>query len=125
MKISKAIDTALSYIEKQMTPGMSDLQEVLFYTLVEAIHDEADNIVDLVAKNPFARSLLAIDKDGNVDVDKLTSRIKKGMERKGSLSFDVPMYGPVRFLPEDIDNITAMMREEISHENYQDFRRIN
>lgn len=125
MKISKAIDTALAYIEKQMTPGMSDLQEVLFYTLVEAVHDEADNIVDLVAKNPFARALLAIDKDGNVDTEKIMARIKKGMEHKGSLCVDVPLYGPVRFLPEDIDNIAALLKEDYNHEDYQSFRRIN
>lgn len=125
MKFAKAVDTALTYIEKQMTPGMSDLQEVLFYTFVEAIHDEADTIVETVSRNPFTRALLAIDKDGNVDTEKIMARIKKGMEHKGSLCVDVPLYGPVRFLPEDIDNIAALLKEDYNHEDYQSFRRIN
>lgn len=125
MKISKAVDATLTYLEKQMTPGMSDFQEVLFYTFAETVREETDTLVETMSKSPFVRALLAVDKDGNVDTDKLISRIKKGMDRRGGFSVDVPLYGPVRFLPEDIDNIANLLTEEDEHENYQGFGRVN
>ena len=65
------------------------------------------------------RAVLTIDKDGNVDPEKLANRIKKGIERKGSVTFDIPMYGPVRFVTEDIDNILGTIMEVGRNENYQ------
>lgn len=119
MKAVTVIDSVFKYLEANMVPGMNDLQEIAFYSIKEAVLDEADTLLETVNKNPLLRAVLAIDKDGNVDPEKLASRIKKGIERKGSVTFDIPMYGPVRFVAEDIDNILGTIMEVGHSENYQ------
>ena len=112
MEIKEVIAGLFSYLEPNMVPGMSDLQEVLFYTAQEALYDEADTVINFFKQNPVFRALIAIDKDGNIDVNRLAKRIRKGIERKGQLSFNIPLYGPVKFVPEDIDNIVSLITME-------------
>jgi hypothetical protein len=119
MEAVKVIDSVFKYLEANMVPGMNDLQEIAFYSVREAVFDEAEALIEKVNKNPLLRAVLTIDKDGNVDPEKLANRIKKGIERKGSVTFDIPMYGPVRFVADDIDNILGTIMEVGHNENYQ------
>ena len=119
MEAVKVIESVFKYLEANMVPGMNDLQEIAFYSVREAVFDEAETLIEKVNKNPLLRAVLTIDKDGNVDPEKLANRIKKGIERKGSVTFDIPMYGPVRFVTEDIDNILGTIMEVGRNENYQ------
>lgn len=119
MEAVKVIDSVFKYLEANMVPGMNDLQEIAFYSVREAVFDEAETLIEKVNKNPLLRAVLTIDKDGNVDPEKLANRIKKGIERKGSVTFDIPMYGPVRFVADDIDNILGTIMEVGHNENYQ------
>lgn len=123
MDAKKVIDAFFGYLEKNMVPGMNALQEIAFYSVKEAIDEEADGFIDTIKNKPLVRAMAAIDKDGNVDVDKLANRIRKGLESKGSLEIDIPLYGPVRFVPEDIDNILGELKEAERNEGYQNFGR--
>ena len=118
MEASKVIGTVFKYLEKNMVPGMNELQEVAFYTIEETVFEETEKIIEAVTDHPFTRVLISVDKSGNMDVEKLASRLRKAMERKGSVSFNVPFYGPVRFIPEDIDNILRELKEVGYRENY-------
>ena len=122
MNAKKVVNTVFNYLEKNMVPGMNNLQEIAFYTVKEAINDEADNVIEMVKSKPFVRALAAINSEGDVDVEKLANRVRKGIEAKGYLSFDIPMYGPVRFVPGDIDNILMELKEAAHNENYQNIR---
>lgn len=125
MRFEKVINCFFKYLEKEIVPGMNGLQEIAFFSLREAVDDELENWVATLTKNPFMRAVVAIDKEGNVDVEKLFKRIRAGMEKKGEITIEIPLYGTIKFLPEDIDNIANLMREVDCHENYQDFRGIN
>lgn len=119
MDAKKVIDATFKYLEKNMVPGMSGFQEIAFYFAKETLSDEADNILETIKRNPLARAFVAIDKDGNVDVDKLAHRVRKVIEAKGSWTIDIPLYGPVSFVSEDIDNILLELKETGVNENYQ------
>lgn len=119
MDAKKVIETIFKYLEKNMVPGMNGLQEIAFYAVKEAIDEEADNLIEMIKNKPLVRAIAAIDKDGNVDVEKLAGRVRNGIEAKGSLDIDIPLYGPVRFVPDDIDNILLELKEVGYNENYQ------
>lgn len=119
MDAKKIIETIFKYLEKNMVPGMNGLQEIAFYAVKEAIDEEADNLVDTIKAKPLVRAIAAIDKDGNVDVEKLAGRVRKGIAAKGSLAIDIPLYGSICFTPDDIDNILADLKEVDRVETYQ------
>lgn len=123
MQAKTIINTVFKYLEKNMVPGMSGLQEIAFYTIREALDDEAENVIEIIKNKPVVRAIAAIDKDGDVDVEKLANRIRKGMEAAGGLTFDVPLYGSVRFVPEDIDNILVELKEVSYNEGYKNIGR--
>lgn len=110
MKFHAVVTTVMKYLEGQMVPGMNELQEFAFYALWESVNDEATSWAELLSSNPALRAITAIDKDGNVDVDKLIARVRKALERKGKLTVDVPCYGAVCFTPADIDEIGVMLK---------------
>ena len=119
MDAKKVVETIFKYLEVNMVPGMSGLQEIAFYAVREAIDDEAETLIETIKAKPLARTIVAIDKDGNVDVEKLASRVRKGIEAKGSLTIDIPLYGNICFVPSDIDNILSDLKEVERNENYQ------
>ena len=119
MDAKKVVETIFKYLESNMVPGMSGLQEIAFYAVREAIDDEAENLIETIKAKPLARAIVAIDKDGNVDVEKLASRVRKGIEAKGSLTIDIPLYGNICFVPSDIDKILSDLKEVERNENYQ------
>jgi hypothetical protein len=123
MDAKKVIETIFKYLEKNMVPGMNGLQEIAFYAVKEAIDDEADNLVDTIKAKPLVRAIAAIDKDGNVDVEKLAGRVRNGIAAKGSLTIDIPLYGSICFTPNDIDNILADLKEVDRVETYQNLGR--
>ena len=119
MEARKVLDAVFKYLENNIAPGMSDLQEILFYAVREAMIDEYDTIMHSVTSNPFLRAVVAMDKDGDVEVEKLADRVRKAIERKGSITFDVPMYGKLKFVPDDIDNVLMLLKEDNTNESYQ------
>jgi hypothetical protein len=119
MDAKKVVETIFKYLESNMVPGMSGLQEIAFYAVREAVDDEAEALIETIKAKPLARAIVAIDKDGNVDVEKLASRVRKGIEAKGSLTIDIPLYGNICFVPSDIDKILSDLKEVERNENYQ------
>lgn len=119
MEISKVINAAFEYLEENMVPGMNDLQEIAFFAVKESVMEESQNLMDAVTKNPLYRAIAAVDKNGDVDTERLCNRIRKAIERKGGVELDVPLYGKIRFTPEDIDKIEAKLNGGGGNENYQ------
>lgn len=124
MEASKIINAVFGYLEMNMLPSMNDLQETAFYYAKEVIQEESNQIVDTAKDNLAFRILFSMDKTGDVDHEKLASRVRKAMMHKGRISFNVPLYGPVTFVPEDIDNIMQILENNHNetaggyHENY-------
>lgn len=119
MEISKVINAAFEYLEENMVPGMNDLQEIAFFAVKESVMEESQNLMKAVTKNPLYRAIAAVDKNGNVDTERLCNRIRKAIEHKGGVELDVPLYGKIKFTPEDIDKIEAKLNGGGGNENYQ------
>lgn len=110
MKADKVIDTFMGYLQDQMVPSMTNAQEFAFYAFWESIRDEADTLVSRLTSNPLTRAIIAIDKDGEIDTDKLVARLRKTFERQERLSLEVPFFGTVCFNESDLTAIEARLR---------------
>ena len=119
MEAIKVLDAVFEYLEENMVPGMNDLQEIAFYTLKETVSDEAETLLETITKNPLSRAIASVDKDGNVNADRLLNRVRKVFERKGVVEIKVPLYGNLKFTPEDIDNIAKKLNGGVRNEGYQ------
>ena len=119
MEISKVLDATFEYLEENMVPGMNDLQEIAFFAVKESVMEESQTIMEAVIKNPLYRAIVAIDKNGDVNTERLCNRVRKVIERKGVVELDVPLYGKIGFTPEDIDGIEKKINGGGGNEGYQ------
>ena len=116
MKVEKAIDGLIKYIDKNILPGMNDLQEVGYLTFAEVVRSDTKAIEQLLSNNIFARMLFSTDSNGDVNLERLVSGLKKVISKKGSLTFTIPMYGNFKITNDDISEILKNMTEN-SYEN--------
>ena len=116
MKIEKVIDGLIKYIDKHVLPQMTALQEVGYLTISEAIRNDVGAIEQLISNNVFTKMLFSADRSGEVSLERLVSGLRKVIAKKGSLTFNIPMYGNFTLNDSDITEILKNMTEEQNHE---------
>lgn len=116
MKIEKVIDGLIKYIDKHVLPQMTALQEVGYLTISEAIRNDVSAIEQLISNNIFAKMLFSADRNGEVSLERLVSGLRKVIAKKGSVTFNIPMYGNFTLNDSDITEILKNMTEEHIHE---------
>lgn len=112
VKFERVMDGINRYIDSEIYANLNDLQEMLARIVVGRINSSADNIKTMLMSNGFLKTLAIIDSDGMVDVDRLMQDIRKVIERKGSIEFNVPMIGKMKFTPADVDVLHNMIVRE-------------
>lgn len=116
MKTEKVIDGLIKYIDKHVLPQMTPLQEVGYLTISEAIRNDVGAIEQLILNNVFTKMLFSADRNGEVSLERLVSGLRKVIAKKGSLTFNIPMYGNFTLNDSDITEILKNMTEEHNHE---------
>jgi alpha-L-fucosidase len=116
MKIDKVIDGLIKYIDKHVLPQMTPLQELGYLTISEAIRNDVGAIEQLILNNVFTKMLFSADRNGEVSLERLVSGLRKVIAKKGSLTFNIPMYGNFTLNDSDITEILKNMTEEQNHE---------
>ena len=116
MKTVKVIDGLIKYIDKHVLPQMTPLQEVGYLTISEAIRNDVGAIEQLILNNVFTKMLFSADRNGEVSLGRLVSGLRKVIAKKGSLTFNIPMYGNFTLNDSDITEILKNMTEEQNHE---------
>lgn len=112
VRFEKVIDGINRYIDSEIYSNLNDLQELLARIVVGRINSNAENIKAVLMSNGFAKTLCIIDSDGMVDIGRLMQDIRREIERKGSIEFDVPMIGRLKFTPADVDVLHDMIVRE-------------
>ena len=92
--------------------NLNDLQEFVARLVIGRINSSAENIKTMLMSNGFAKTLCLVDSDGMVDVDRLMQDIRREIERKGSIEFNVPMIGKMKFTTADVDMLHNMIVRE-------------
>jgi alpha-L-fucosidase len=116
MKTVKVIEGLIKYIDKHVLPQMTPLQEVGYLTISEAIRNDVGAIEQLILNNVFTKMLFSADRYGEVSLERLVSGLRKVIAKKGSLTFNIPMYENFTLNDSDITEILKNMTEEQNHE---------
>lgn len=116
MKTVKVIEGLIKYIDKHVLPQMTPLQEVGYLTISEAVRNDVGAIEQLISNNVFTKMLFSADRNGEVSLERLVSGLRKVIAKKGSLTFNIPMYGNFTLNDSDITEILKNMTEEQNHE---------
>jgi hypothetical protein len=103
VEFEKVLDGLNRYIDREIYPGLNDLQEFAARLVVGRINSSSNAIKEYLVSNGFIKTFGLIDRDGMVDIDQLLHEVKREIERKGSIQVDVPMIGKLTFKPADVD----------------------
>ena len=109
VKFESVIDGINRYLDKEIYGNLNDLQEFLARLAVGRINQSTDTIKAMLMSNGFAKTLCLIDSDGMVEIDSLLQEVKRELERKGSIQFEIPLIGKITFCPSDVD----VLRDQI------------
>lgn len=103
VEFEKVLDGINKYIDKEIYPGLNDLQEFAARLIIGRINSSSNAIKEYLVGNGFIKTFGLIDRDGMVDIDQLLHEVKMEIERKGSIQVEVPMIGKLTFKPVDVD----------------------
>lgn len=104
-QFEKVIDGMVTYINDEMFMGMNDWQEMTARILVARVVNNQEAIKKTLIDNGFIRTFGIIDSEGMVDVCGLANDIKQEIVKKGKMTFTLPMFGKISFLPSDVDKL--------------------
>ena len=100
------------YINSEIYSGMNDWQEFLARLMVGRILGNEQRVKETLINNPYIKTFGIIDTDGMVDVDDLAKDVKKEIMRKEKVSFSIPMFGNMTFVPSDVDSLYRYITEK-------------
>lgn len=110
MKYLKVVDGLTRYIDREIVPLMNDNQQTGYVIICEMLNDES-YVLDKLKSNAIIRGMLSIDKDGNINVDRLHTLLKASIKRKEKFVLDVPFFGKFTLTESDIDSIFTTIKE--------------
>lgn len=119
-EFNRVIDGISRYIDAEIYSKMNELQEFAARVLIGRFISNEDTVKESLVNNGFIRTFGIIDADGMIDVITLAKDIKREIARKGKISFEIPMFGTMSFVPEDVDSLFRYITgEELqNYENY-------
>jgi hypothetical protein len=103
IEFEAVVDGINRYLDKEIYVNLNDLQEFVARLAVGRINQNMGSIKTYLMTNGFIRTLGIIDHDGMVDIDAVLKEVRKEIERKGSIQFEVPMIGKLTFHPGDVE----------------------
>lgn len=115
-EFEKVIDGILSYMDSEIFSGMNEWQDFAARVFIGRLVNNQEQIKNALINNGFLRTMSVIDSEGMVDVDTLLTDIKNEIERKGKISFNIPMFGKLTFKASDVDELHRHIGG--SHESY-------
>jgi hypothetical protein len=119
-EFEKVMDGISKYINNEIYSEMNDWQEFMARVMIGRIINNHEEVKEMLVNNGYIRTFGIIDSSGMVDVESLASDIKREIERKEKITFNLPLFGTYTFKPMDVDvlyrTITGkeMMNNEIN-----------
>lgn len=105
VNFNQVLDGLTRYLNKNFYANLNDWQEVIARIAVGRIIGNPESLKQSLSANGIVRTFAIMDSDGNVDLEPIMRDLKREIERKGKLSVEIPMFGKISFLPQDIDEI--------------------
>ena len=105
VNFNQVLDGLTRYLNKNFYANLNYWQEVIARIAVGRIIGNPESLKQSLSANGIVRTFAIMDSDGNVDLEPIMRDLKREIERKGKLSVEIPMFGKISFLPQDIDEI--------------------
>lgn len=105
VEFERVIDGLARYINGHVYSGMNDWQEILARMAVGRIIGNPAELKKNLMNNGIVKTFAVMDSEGNVDLEPLMKDFKKEIERKGEVTFEIPLFGKMSFVPADVDDI--------------------
>ena len=105
VNFNQVLDGLTRYLNKNFYANLNDWQEVIARIAVGRIIGNPESLKQSLSANGIVRTFAIFDSEGNVELEPIMRDLKREIERKGKLSVEIPMFGKISFLPQDIDEI--------------------
>ena len=112
VSLNNVMDAVFKFAEDEVFPGMGELQEIGARAVAAWVFDSADAALNLLVQNKVARAFGFIDADRNIDAVRALKYIRAQLERKQRVCISVPLMGSFTFVPEDVDKLLSLIKEE-------------
>lgn len=109
---NRVLNGASAFIEKNIMPGMNDWQEIAARIALGRVFDNRDALKAYLVNNGYIRTFAMIDDEGNVDIDRLASDLKREIEKKGKIEVNLKIFGKMKFDASDVDTLHRMITQE-------------
>ena len=105
VSFEQILDGLARYLNKNFYSNLNDWQEIVARLAVGRIIGNPETLKQSLQANGIIRTFAVMDSEGNVDLEPIMRDLKREIERKGKLTVEIPMFGKISFLPQDIDEI--------------------
>ena len=105
VSFNQVLDGLTRYLNKNFYANLNDWQEIVARLAIGRITENAETLKQSLQANPFVRTFAIFDSEGNMELEPIMKDLKREIERKGKLTVEIPMFGKISFLPQDIDEI--------------------
>lgn len=110
MEFEKVIKGLMTYIEREMVPGMNGWQTIAAGVAMNRIARRSEHLKQWMHETPILK-VMGIINDEGVDINGLAEDLKIQIERKGKLTLEIPMMGKYTFYAADIDKLRNTIME--------------
>ena len=110
--IKKVLPRLVKFIRKEMFPAMVEWQEFIANIAISGITEDVDKLASQLTGNIAFKTILCIDDEGNVDLDRLIKRVETEMSQRGKLKISIPLMPKYTFAASDVENLKRILQEE-------------
>lgn len=111
MTFEKVLDGAVRFINENVIPGMNDWQEIAARIAIGRLYENQQSVLTFLQSNGIVRAFGVIDSEGDVDIDRLCSDLKREIQKKKKIQVAIPGFGKMSFDASDVDKLYNYIKE--------------
>lgn len=96
------------YIDSEILPKISGLNRWIVGAGASMMLNNSSVIFNQMKENPVIKSMDVINKDDEIDIDKLYSSILE-QAKKSAVTFDVPLVGAITLKSSDVEKLYKLI----------------
>lgn len=113
MKFEKIVDGVTEYLSDKIYPTMVEWQKLIAADVIARAIRWAEAYLNNPDSKSFLRALGYVDGENNVDVQGITSALKKHIaEKGGKWKLKIPLMPVLVFSEEDVDDLLEYIEKE-------------
>lgn len=108
----KVLDGALKFFDKEIAPNLNDWQDIAARIAIGRFYENQPVVIQTLSQNGIVRAFGIMDGDGNIDIERLASDLKREIDKKGKLQLSIPGFGKFAFTGSDVETLCKYIQED-------------